>query len=127
MYRRSCPVHVALLRIRTHQLVEVSRLELVGIAGKGLEIADPVIARSGGEDAGVKGERRKSGTAARAPAANRQSVRIRESASGQKLRSRYHVRNIDDPPLTIESSAVLPPKPRASAVVNVGDRKSAGR
>ena len=73
--RRALDVEVAVLGVGPDEPVEVAGLELVGVAGQGLEVGDAVVAGPGREDV-AEGERAQRGEAAGAAAADGQAVAV---------------------------------------------------
>src|SRR5687768_8924330 len=109
--RRAGAILLARLGIRTDEAIQVSRLELVRVAGKHLDVTDAVIARSGVEDPGLKRERRQRRVAAGAAAANNQARCIGQSGPDEMLRRPRHVLDVGDSPLPAQGIAILAAEP----------------
>src|SRR5947208_2612367 len=112
--RRASLVQVTPLRIRADQTVQVTGLELVGIASQRLAVADAVVARPRVEQL-PKGERAQRGVAARASASDRQSVWIRFMAAYQEAGSVDAIVNVHDSPLAVEALPIGATIARAAA------------
>ena len=110
------------LVISTDQRIEVARLELVGLLGQGLKVADPIVAGAGLEHVaeGQRGERR---VAARAAAFYGQPVRVDVASVHEVAGSVHAVVDVDDAPLAVEAPAIVGPKARTPTVVDVQHRE----
>src|SRR5258708_18641616 len=106
------------------QPVEISRLELVGIACQRRRIADAVIACPALEEV-AKGERRESGVAAGAAAADDDAPSVHPSLSRQILGAIHAVVHVYDAPTELKPVTVFASKPGTAAIVDVEHRNTA--
>src|SRR5919202_1469914 len=83
-------------------------------------------ADAGGEDVGLR-EREQRRVPARAPAGDRQPLRIDAPAVGEEARRRDGVLDVDDAPAAAQSLEVLAAEPGRAAVVQVEERDPAAR
>ena len=104
---RAGPIRVSPLGIRSDQSIEIARLELVRVVGEHFDVADAVIARARREHAGVKRQRRQSGVAARAAAADDEPRLVGESRRHEMPRRVHHVLDVSDAPFTAQRVSVL--------------------
>src|SRR5258708_30948317 len=102
---------------RPDQPVEISRLELMGIARQRLRIADAVIACPALEEV-AKGERRESGVAAGAAAAGDDALGIYQSLSCEILSAIPAVVHLHDTPTELKPVTVFASKPATAAIVD---------
>src|ERR687897_3115381 len=116
--RRALHVEVSPPGVGPDQAVEVARLELVGLPGQGLHVADSEVARAGGERI-PESERAERRVTARAAAGDHQSFAVNQATLGQVNCSVGAVVDVDDTPRTFEVTTVFPPVARAPAVVHV--------
>src|SRR5262245_57383666 len=114
------PLAVALLhrRIGPDEPVEITRFELVSVAGKRDRIAHAIVARAPCEEI-AEHQRGERGVAAGAAAGDDGALRIDQTLLGEKPGAVYAVVDIDDPPVAVETLAVLAPKTGAAAVVDI--------
>ena len=123
---RAGAVHLAVGGPLADQPIEIAGLELVGVGGEHLEVADPVVARAGPERV-VEGEGGEGGIAARAAAADREAGGVGAAGLGEVPGARDAVLDIDHPPLAVEPLAVRAAVSGAAPVVDVEDREAAAR
>ena len=103
---------------------EVAGLELVGVAGQGADVGDPVVAGPGGEVV-AEGEGAQGGVAAGAAAADGQAVGS-TSPLGQVAGGGHAVVDVHDPPLALQALAVGAAVAGGAAVVDVHHRRCRG-
>ena len=124
--RGSLPVDPLGRGPRPHELVEVARLELVGVGRQHGEVADAVEARPGGE-----GVRERQCGEGREPAgtstADQHPVAVDQAFSGEEIRRGTAILHVDDPPPATEPVAIPPSEPGAAAMVHVDDGEAAAR
>jgi hypothetical protein len=88
------PVKLDRLRPGPDQTVQIAALELVGVAGQRLEVADPVVAGAGPEDV-VEGEGAERRVAAGAAAGDLDARAVDIPALAQVARSSRTVLDVD--------------------------------
>src|SRR5712671_7071768 len=117
---------IALLRFgkRPDQPVEISRLELVGIARQRRSIADAVIACPSLEEV-AKGERREGGVASRAAAADDDALGVHQSLPREIFGAIHAVVHVHDAPTELKPVTVFASKSGTAAVVDVEHRNAA--
>mmetsp|Transcript_9379 Transcript_9379/g.23316 ORF Transcript_9379/g.23316 Transcript_9379/m.23316 type:complete len:213 (+) Transcript_9379:326-964(+) len=92
--------------IRSHQIVQISRLELVGVTGERFKRCDTVEAASSGEDV-REGERGQGGVPSGGSAVNGQAFRIHEPFLCQVRGCSGRVLHIHDTPRPFQQLPVL--------------------
>src|SRR5215475_12623994 len=97
-----------LLRIRSDEPIEITRLELVGVAGKRCCIAHAVIACPAPEEV-AKGECSEGGISAGAAAADDNARQVHQSLLPQEFGAVHAVVHVDDAPIEPESLAIVAP------------------
>src|SRR5437667_9820040 len=115
---RTFPVEILLLRIRSDQPVEISRLELVSILHERLKIADPEIAGPSPEEI-PKSQSAHGGIPSRASAFYRDTVSIHLSILDKMSCTVDAVVNINHAPLSVKAFPVGSPVACASSIVDV--------
>src|ERR1035437_2333206 len=105
---------------RSDESVEVARLELMGVPGKGPEVPDAEVAGPGGENV-AKGQGAERRVTPGAPAVDQQSVGVRPAGRGEVARRVHAVVEVHDSPGALQSLAVRAAVAGAAAVVDVGD------
>src|SRR5579862_2580795 len=105
----------------TYHTVEVARLELVGISGQRLQVADPVVAGPRAENrlAVLRGKGAQHGVAARAAAADGHAVGVNVASLRQIARAVDAILHVHDSPLSLQALAVGAAVAGAAAVVDV--------
>ncbi len=124
--RRALGVHLATLGIGRDQAVEVARLELVRLPGKGLDVGDAVVVRAGSEHLGDR-QRHQHGEAAGGPAADDGASRVDPALLPQPAHDSDTVVDVDDAPRPLEPVAVGPAVAGGAAVVHVDHGEAAAR
>ena len=98
--------------------IEVARLELVRLARQRFQVAHAEVARPGGEGV-AEGQRRQRRVAARAAAADRQPLWVRQATRRQIARAVDAVVHVHDAPAARQALAIGAPVAGAAAVVHV--------
>mmetsp|Transcript_1984 Transcript_1984/g.4298 ORF Transcript_1984/g.4298 Transcript_1984/m.4298 type:complete len:667 (+) Transcript_1984:338-2338(+) len=114
------------LRIPSHEPVQIPALKLVGVPREGAQVPDAVQTTPGREHV-AKRQRPQGRVSPRAAPVDAQPLRIRETLPHQMLRSRAHVVDIHDAPAPTEPAAVVPSVARRPPVVHVEDGEAAAR
>ena len=115
-------IPLRLLRIRTNERFEVSRLELVGIADENHQVRNAVKRSAGGEEI-VERERVDRGVAARRSSADDHSILVDQSLIDQILRRGDAVISVVDAPFALEGVAIHLAVPGRTAIVDVDNRE----
>ena len=111
-------VQVTALGVRSDQGVQVARLELVGLLGERLEVADAVVAGADLEHV-FERQRREGRVSPGAASAHYETVAVHFALSHEVERGVDAVVDIHDAPLSVESTPVLGSVAGAAAVVHV--------
>src|ERR1035437_7416320 len=109
---------------RSDQTVEVSRLELMGVLRQSREVTDTEVTRPRAENT-AEGQCAQCRVPTGTTPVNQQGIGVRPSRVDEVLGGVHAVVEVNDAPRTLQSFAVRPAVPRASAVVNVHHGKTA--
>ena len=116
-------IDVRALRVRRHQSVQVSGLELVGVRRQRGQVGNPVVAGAGGEHI-AKGQRGQGGVAAGAPAPDCQPPAVGQALMHQIQGGIHAVVHINHAPIPVEQLPVGPSVADAPAIVHINYRKT---
>ena len=105
MNRRTFDIAIALRRQGADQPIRIARFEFVSVSCEGFEIADSVVAGSGGKDV-VEGQRAESRVAARASPTDRKTVGVHDPLACESPRNSDAVLDVDDAPGAFEPIAI---------------------
>ncbi len=117
---RTLQIQVPAFRVRADQAVQIAGLELVGLFGQALQIADAVVAGAGLEDL-LEGQGGQGGVPAGAASVDGQPVSVGFAPADQMQGGIAAVVDIHDSPGIVEPFPVLPAVAGAAAVVDVQD------
>ena len=123
---RALPIRGRRIWIRPDQAIQVARLELVGVPGEALEVADPEMADARREHVAEREGRERREAACAAPL-DGQSVGIDLTAIDQVAGGSHAVVDVHDAPSAFEGLAELASVAGASAVVDVDHGDAAAR
>src|SRR5262245_4804711 len=124
--RRALAIARFLLRIRSDQPVEIARLELMGVAREGSDVAHAVMTSPALKEV-AEGQRRQGRVAAGAAAADDASLAVDPPLRCEEPRAGDAIVDVDHAPTQLQTVAVGAAEPGASAVVHVEHRNAAAR
>ena len=124
MDRRPLPIAFDRFGQWSDEPVHIARLEFVGILGESFQIGDAVVAGASGKHV-MENQRAEGCQPARAPAANRHSLRIHHSVFSQVSGRVDTIVDIDDAPLPVQPFPVHSSVSGAAAIVDIDDGKTA--